>query len=84
VRSARQQGIKVGIFRLFVIWPFPYKALAKLASQIKTFIVPEMNLGQLAHEVSCATKYDVIKVNRTDGCLITPDEIFERIENVSV
>ncbi len=84
VRLARQQGIKVGIFQLFVIWPFPYKILGRLASQIKAFIVPEMNLGQIAHEVSCAIKSDVIKVNRVDGSLITPNEILERIKNVSV
>lgn len=84
VRLARQQGIKVGMFQLFVIWPFPYKILGRLASQIKAFIVPEMNLGQIAHEVSCAIKSDVIKVNRVDGSLITPNEILERIKNVSV
>lgn len=84
VRLARQQGIKVGMFQLFVIWPFPYEILGRLASQIKAFIVPEMNLGQIAHEVSCAIKSDVIKVNRVDGSLITPNEILERIKNVSV
>lgn len=84
VRIAREQGIKVGIFQLFVIWPFPYDELSDLATRIKRFIVPEMNLGQIAHEVSCATKCDVIKVNRVDGGLITPAEILERIENVSV
>jgi len=84
VRIARQQGIKVGMFQLFVLWPFPYDILTELAARIKKFIVPEMNLGQIAHEVSCATKSDVIKVNRVDGGLITPAEIFERIKNVSV
>lgn len=84
VREARQQGIKAGIFQPFVIWPFPYDVLSELAVQIKKFIVPEMNLGQIAHEVSCATRCDVVKVNRIDGGLITPREIFERIKNVSV
>ncbi|MGB3342000.1 MAG: 2-oxoacid:acceptor oxidoreductase subunit alpha [bacterium] len=84
VRIARQQGIKAGMFQLFVLWPFPYDVLAELATQVKKFIVPEMNLGQIAHEVSCATRGDVIKVNRVDGGLITPGEILERIKNVPV
>jgi pyruvate/2-oxoacid:ferredoxin oxidoreductase alpha subunit len=46
--------------------------------------VPEMNLGQTAHEVSYATKLKVTQVNRVDGGLITPDEILETIKNVSV
>jgi 2-oxoglutarate ferredoxin oxidoreductase subunit alpha len=74
----------VGIFQIFTIWPFPYEELAKVSHHIKKFIVAEMNLGQIAHEVSCATRCDVIKVNRVDGGLITPDEILERIKHVSV
>ncbi len=84
IRRAREMGIKAGVIQLLVIWPFPYEKLAKLSQRIKTFIVPEMNLGQIAHEVSCVTKSDVIKVNRVDGGLITPDEILERIKDVSL
>ncbi len=84
IRMARKMGIKVGIFHTFVVWPFPYEAVAKLSEHIKNFIVPEMNLGQIAHEVACATGCDVIKVNRVDGGLITPDEILEAIHHVPV
>jgi 2-oxoglutarate ferredoxin oxidoreductase subunit alpha len=84
VSRARASGLKVGIFHIFVLWPFPYEELHNLAGRIKKFIVPEMNLGQTAHEVSCATKLSVIQVNRVDGGLITPDEILETIKDVSV
>jgi 2-oxoglutarate ferredoxin oxidoreductase subunit alpha len=84
VSRARASGLKVGIFHIFVLWPFPYDELSKLAQRIKKFIVPEMNLGQVAHEVSCATKLKVKQVNRVDGGLITPDEILETIKNVPV
>lgn len=84
VRAARKMGIKVGIVHLFVIWPFPYRTLAKISDRIKNFIVPEMNLGQIAHEVSCATRCNVMNINRVDGGLITPDEILEGIRNVSL
>lgn len=84
VSEARKQGYKVGIFHTFVLWPFPYEELYHIAQQIKAFVVPEMNLGQIAHEVTCATKKQAIGVNRVDGGLITPDEILERIKDVSV
>lgn len=84
VRRAREIGIKVGMLQLQVIWPFPYEKLAQLAQRIKVFIVPEMNLGQIAHEVSCATQRAPQQINRIDGGLITPDEIVEKIKDVSV
>ncbi|MGB7055802.1 MAG: 2-oxoacid:acceptor oxidoreductase subunit alpha, partial [bacterium] len=84
VVNARQLGVKVGIFHPFVLWPFPYEELSKIAQRINTFVVPEMNLGQIAHEVSCATKGKAITVNRVDGGLITPEEILEKIRNVSL
>jgi 2-oxoglutarate ferredoxin oxidoreductase subunit alpha len=84
VANARQLGSKVGIFHTFVLWPFPYEELGKIARRIKAFIVPEMNLGQIAHEVSCATKQETVMVNRVDGGLITPEEILEKIKNVSL
>lgn len=84
IREARQNGIKVGLFQIYVVWPFPDRELGKLAQRIKHFIVPEMNLGQIAQEVSCATGLTPIKVNRVDGNPITPAEILERIQNVSL
>ncbi|UCD19492.1 MAG: 2-oxoacid:acceptor oxidoreductase subunit alpha [candidate division WOR-3 bacterium] len=84
VLDARKSGCKVGIFQPFVLWPFPYERLSQIAQRIENFVVPEMNLGQIAHEVSCATKRDIARVNRIDGGLITPDEILEEIKNVSI
>jgi 2-oxoglutarate ferredoxin oxidoreductase subunit alpha len=77
-------GIPVGVLQPLVLWPFPHEALRTLAQRIRTFIVPEMNLGQVAHEVSCATWRTVVQVNRVDGTLISPDEILEAITHVSV
>jgi 2-oxoglutarate ferredoxin oxidoreductase subunit alpha len=84
MREARQQGIKVGLFQIYVLWPFPDVELAGLAQRIKHFIVPEMNLGQIALEVGCATKLSPIKVNRVDGNMLTPGEVLEKIKHVSV
>jgi 2-oxoglutarate ferredoxin oxidoreductase subunit alpha len=84
IRLARKEGIKVGLFQPYVLWPFPDKELRAISQRIKLFIVPEMNLGQIGHEVACATCCDVVKVNRVDGVLITPQEILEKIRSVSL
>jgi len=54
MQQARQKGVKVGCIRLITAWPFPAKRLAELAPKIGTFVVPEINLGQMALEVERA------------------------------
>ncbi len=48
---AREKGLKVGVFRPVVVWPFPEKRLRELAQRVKTFVVVELNYGQVALEV---------------------------------
>ncbi len=86
VTEARAKGIKVGLFQPYVLWPFPEKIITEIAGRVKIFIVPEMNLGQIAHELHCVTRGDVeiSQVNRVDGELIKPPEILQRIKNVSL
>ncbi|UCF69511.1 MAG: 2-oxoacid:acceptor oxidoreductase subunit alpha, partial [Acidobacteriota bacterium] len=44
IALARDEGIKVGHIRLVVAWPFPEKRIRELASSVKAFVVPEINL----------------------------------------
>ncbi|HDP99912.1 MAG TPA: 2-oxoacid:acceptor oxidoreductase subunit alpha [bacterium] len=78
---AREKKIKIHSIRPKVIWPFPEKQVATMANEVDFIIVPEMNLGQIAHEVEWAAKgrCEVIKVNRIDGEPINPQQIFEKI-----
>ncbi|MBD3289630.1 2-oxoacid:acceptor oxidoreductase subunit alpha [candidate division KSB1 bacterium] len=81
VNLAREKGVKINFIRPTVLWPFPQKHVARLADQCDCIIVPEMNLGQMAHEVEWASagKTEVIKVNRIDGEPIRPSEILDAI-----
>ncbi len=55
VHQARKEGIKAGSFRLKTIWPFPEKKITELAKKIDSFIVPEINYGQIFLEIErCA------------------------------
>ncbi len=78
---AREKGIKIYSQRPKVIWPFPEKQIAAMAELVDYIVVPEMNLGQVAHEVEWAAKgkCEVIKINRIDGDPINPQQIFDVI-----
>ena len=51
VQSAREEGLRVGLFRPITLWPFPAKALRALAQRVKRFLVVEMSLGQMIDDV---------------------------------
>ena len=81
VRDARAQGVKVGHFRPITLWPLADKELERLARRVKTIIVPELNCGQMVLEVERAVhgKARVVPLNRVDGELFQPTEIFNKI-----
>ncbi len=81
--KARQEGHKVGLLKLNTIWPFPEKQIVKLCQNIKRIIVPEMNFGQLAHEIEWATRraIPIIKYNKINGEPITPLDIYNILIN---
>ncbi len=81
VAIARARRHKVGFVNLQTVWPFPVDALAAAAQGVRTVVVPEMNLGQVALEVERVVgRQKVRRVNRADGHMITPDEILAALE----
>lgn len=81
IQDARKEGIKVGSLRMITIWPFCEKRIRELAGKVKTFVVPELNYGQMVYEVErCAAgKSKVISVNHCGGAVHDPEEILEAI-----
>lgn len=84
VRMAREAGKKVGLLRLQTLWPFADKEIQHWTGQVKQWIVPEMNMGQLAHEVEWAVfgKAPVHRINVYNGEPISPLTILEKINQV--
>lgn len=82
VKMARQEGLKVGLFRPITIWPFPEKQLIDIAKKVKRIIVPELNLGQLSIEVDrlCSKYLTIEQINKINGEVITPSEILAKIK----
>lgn len=81
VVNAREEGLKAGLLRLITLWPFPDREIETAARGVKKIVVPEMNLGQIAHEVEWATRREkeIVRVNKINGESISPREIFNAI-----
>ena len=82
VRKLRAEGVPIGLVRPITLWPFPTHAVERMAEQVRTVIVPEMNIKQMSWEVQAAVagRAKVVDYGRVDGKLITPDEILELVK----
>lgn len=81
VALARQLGVKAGLLRPITIWPFPEARIRKWLAKgnVKRFIVPEINLGQIRREVERLTQLPVERINHAGGAMIPPQTILEAI-----
>jgi len=82
VKTAREQGIKAGLFQALTIWPFPRAALQERFKRIKKVLTVEMNMGQMKYEVERIAPHDVEKQTllRANGMPFSPDEVFNAIK----
>lgn len=78
---ARRKGVKVGVIRLIVVWPFPERRIRELAPKIKAFVVPEINYGQIVLEVErCAAgQTRAVLVPHMGGTVHNPADIADAI-----
>ena len=81
LQLARDQGVRAGKFRIISAWPFPEQHIRELAGRVKAFVVPELNLGQMVHEVerAAAGQAKVVSVPHAGGSVHQPDVILKAI-----
>jgi 2-oxoglutarate ferredoxin oxidoreductase subunit alpha len=81
IEMARREGVRVGFIRPIVIWPFPERRIRELASRVRAFVVPEINLGQIVLEVErCAAgQAAAISVPHPAGGVHDPEVICKAI-----
>jgi 2-oxoglutarate ferredoxin oxidoreductase subunit alpha len=69
----------VGHLRLRVVWPFPEFALHEFPNA-ETYIVPELNMGQVVREVERHVDRPVVPLGKIGGELHTPAELVRALE----
>jgi 2-oxoglutarate/2-oxoacid ferredoxin oxidoreductase subunit alpha len=85
ITKARKQGLKVGFVKLITVWPFPEKRIKQLAKKAKAFVMPEINLGQVVHElerVVCG-QAKVLHVPHAGGTVHDPEAIYKVIQEAA-
>lgn len=85
VRTARAEGIKVGLLRPVSLFPFPTTQIETLAKKAQAVLVVEMNSGQMLDDVRLAV-HDQCPVEfygRMGGIVPFPDEILGEIYRIS-
>lgn len=84
VREAREKGVKIGLLRPVSLSPYPKEILNKLAERAKSFLVVEMNNGQMLEDVVSvvARRAPVHFYGRMGGTVPYPDEISQAIDRM--
>jgi Pyruvate:ferredoxin oxidoreductase and related 2-oxoacid:ferredoxin oxidoreductases, alpha subunit len=84
VELAREKGIRVGLFRPVVVWPFAERRLRQLAEQVEAVVVVEMNYGQIVHEVEriVGGRAPVALVPHGGGALHDPLQVLAVIDEL--
>ena len=82
IEIAREEGIKVGLFRPITLWPFPSKAIAEMAKGKKGVLVAEINAGQMVEDVKLSINgaQPVEYFGRLGGIVPEPEEIVEALK----
>jgi 2-oxoisovalerate ferredoxin oxidoreductase alpha subunit len=82
VGELREKGIKAGMLRPKTLFPFPSKAIKKIAARTRKIIVVELNNGQMAYDVELAAERlaPVIRYNWFGGIVPTVEELVEKVK----
>ena len=77
IEIAREEGIKVGLFRPITLWPFHEKQIAEMARKTNGVLVVEINAGQMVDDVRLAVNGEerVEHFGRLGGIVPEPEEI---------
>ena len=82
VRTARENGIKVGLLRPITVAPFPVNAIEALIPNTKAFLVVEMNNGQMLEDVRLVIsgRKPIAFYGRMGGVVPYPDDVLREIQ----
>ena len=82
LKQAGKNKLKAAMVRLITAWPFPKDFIQKWDKKNRTFLVAEINAGQIRIEVERYVKKGTVQgLNLMGGRIHTPGEILEAVES---
>ncbi len=84
VDMARAEGLKLGMIKLVIVWPFPTAVIRDAAEKVEHLIVPELNMGQIVREVERAAcgRAGVHSMTKVTSEIWAPHEIVEKAHSL--
>lgn len=90
VDLAREEGYKVGLFRLITLWPFPDEALREICMAAGKVLVVEDNNGQMVEDVRDSVRHQIPvhllgiwgRHSKEPSGIIMPERILEEVREV--
>ncbi|MFC1910697.1 2-oxoacid:acceptor oxidoreductase subunit alpha [Chloroflexota bacterium] len=84
VRELREQGLKVGLLKLQILFPFIRGKITEVINTSTKILVPEMNMGQISREIKRVNqgKCHIETLNKVNYEPITPKEIMAKIKEI--
>jgi 2-oxoglutarate ferredoxin oxidoreductase subunit alpha len=85
IQLAKKDGIRVGHLRLITVWPFPERRVRQIAPNIKAFVMPELNYGQMFLELQRAVegKAPSYLIPHGGGTVHNPEVIYRQIKEAA-
>ena len=80
-RICRAKGLKVGMLRPKVVWPFPEARIRELAGRVNAFVVAELNYGQMFFETerAVAGRAEVHLIGHGGGTVHEPELLLDTL-----
>jgi len=84
VQEARAGGIHAGLIKLETVWPFPETLIRDIAPNVRAFIMPEINAGQMVLELErCAGGACPVRlISHFGGSIIHPGTILAAMKDM--
>jgi 2-oxoglutarate ferredoxin oxidoreductase subunit alpha len=85
MEARKAHGARIGFLRLVTLWPFAENLLRQHIKRAGSILVPEMNLGMMAHPITAALRdrCDRIVSIPSLGALHSPEALLEKICEVA-
>ncbi|MEG1687621.1 MAG: 3-methyl-2-oxobutanoate dehydrogenase subunit VorB [Angelakisella sp.] len=80
----RAEGLRVGMIRPIMLWPFPEKYIQKHIGHVKAMLSVEMNMGQMVDDLrlAAAGAVPVEFYGRTGGMIPTPKDVAAKLREM--